>query len=76
MAALAIDNVFIGMGLGLRSTNIGVWNMLITILSHELVISFTLGLALVKHNSTKKVLILAAVYSSMCPIGIGVGEYL
>ena len=47
--ALSFDSVFAGLELGLQSDEIGTWNMVIAILSHEVVFSFMLVLELLKH---------------------------
>jgi len=71
--ALSLDSIFEGMALGLQEDSTGCWTLLAAILSHEVVMAFTLGLQLLRTNSRSKVLVLAFVYGSMCPIGIGIG---
>ena len=73
LIALSIDCIFEGMSLGLQDDAYGVWMLVIAILSHELVITFSFGLRLVKLFSTKKVAIIIIAYASTIPIGILIG---
>jgi len=73
MVALSLDCVFEGISTGLEDSVSGVWSMVLAILSHEFVIAFSLGLELVKYNSTKKVLGIGIAYGLTCPFGISIG---
>ena len=71
--ALSSDCIFEGLSLGLQSTEAGVWNLVIAILSHEVVIAFMLGLELLKHYTPKQVFWLGFFYAMTNPIGISTG---
>ena len=71
--ALSSDCVFEGLSLGLQSSEAGVWNLVIAILSHEVVISFMLGLELLKHYRPRQVFWLGFAYAMMNPVGIATG---
>ena len=71
--ALSSDCVFEGLSLGLQSSEPGVWNLVIAILSHEVVIAFMLGLELLKHYRPKQVFWLGFAYAMMNPVGIAIG---
>ena len=71
--ALSSDCIFEGLSLGLQSTESGVWNLVIAILSHEVVIAFMLGLELLKHYTPKQVFWLGFFYAMTNPIGISTG---
>jgi len=74
--ALSADCIFEGLSLGLQKTEAGVWNMVIAILSHEVVIAFMLGMELLKHYSPKAVFWLGFFYAMTNPIGISTGTAL
>ncbi len=57
----------------LQKTSVGVWNLTFAILSHEIVIAFTMGLELVKYNSSRRMLILSTLFALTCPVGITMG---
>ena len=71
--ALSFDSVFAGLGLGLQKNEAGVWNMVLAILSHEIVFSFVLVLELLKHHSAKRAFWLGFTYATMAPLGIAAG---
>ena len=71
--ALSSDCIFEGLSVGLQRTETGVWNLVIAILSHEVVIAFMLGLELLKHYSAKVTLWLGFLYALTAPIGIAIG---
>ena len=71
--ALSSDCIFEGLSLGLQSSEAGVWNLVIAILSHEVVIAFMLGLELLKHYTPKQVFWLGFFYAMTNPIGISTG---
>lgn len=73
LLALSVDCVFEGLSLGLQKTAGGVWKMVLAILSHEIVVAFSLGLQLFKHNTPKRTLLMAFVYGLTCPVGIAIG---
>ena len=74
--ALSLDSVFEGMAVGLRTTMQGVWSLTIAIVAHEVVIAFGMGMQLMKHQTRRTVIIIAAVYSIMSPVGGAVGTLL
>jgi len=71
--ALTLDNIMGGMTVGLQDDAIGVYNLMVAILSHEFIIGFTLGLQLLSHNSKSRVLCLSIFYGMTCPFGIIIG---
>ena len=71
--ALSLDSIIEGMALGVQESLAGVWNLLVAILSHEFIISFTLGLQLIPNNSRTRVICLAFLYGIMEPIGVAIG---
>ena len=71
--ALSSDCIFEGLSLGLQSTVPGVWNFVIAILSHEVVIAFMLGVELLKHYKQKQVFYLGLFYALTNPIGVVIG---
>ena len=73
LIALSIDCVFEGMSLGLQDDSYGVWMLVVAILSHELVITFSFGLRLVKLFSAKKTAVIIILYAATIPFGIAVG---
>ena len=74
--ALSLDSIFEGMALGLKTTMQGVWNLLIAIVAHEVVIAFSMGMQLIRHQTRRSVAIIAILYSLMSPIGGAVGATL
>ena len=74
--ALSLDSVFEGMAVGLRTTMQGVWSLTIAIVAHEVVIAFGMGMQLMKHQTRRTVIVIAAVYSIMSPVGGAVGTLL
>ena len=73
LVALSVDCIFEGMSLSLQRTSFGVWMLVVAILSHELVITFSFGLRLLKIFSTKKMFIIIFFYSITIPVGIVIG---
>ena len=73
LVALSVDCVFEGMSLSLQRSTFGVWMLVIAILSHELVITFSFGLRLLKIFSTAKMFLIILFYSLTIPIGIVIG---
>ena len=73
LIGLSFHFLFEGITLGLQETTGGVWVLVIAILSHELVISFSFGMRIVRIFPTKKVIVIIIVYSSAIPIGVGIG---
>jgi len=71
--ALSADALFAGLSCGLQKTDAGVWNMVIAIVAHELVISFMLGLELVKNYKPKTAFWLDFAYAAGNPLGILLG---
>ena len=73
MGALSSDCIFEGLSLGLQETKAGIWNLVIAILSHEIVIAFLLSLELLRHYRPRAVFWMAMFYSITCPAGILAG---
>ena len=73
LLALSLDCVFEGLSLGLQDSIQGVWQMVVAILSHEIVVAFSLGLQLIHHNPPLKTLGMAFTYGVTCPVGIAIG---
>jgi len=74
--ALSLHHLFEGVTLGLQRTVAGVFTLLIALLCHETIISFSLGLQFVKCSYTKRQhYITAFVCSIVEPIGIAIGRY-
>jgi len=71
--ALAADSVFEGLALGVQLTETGVWNLVLAILGHEVVIAFMLGLEIRKHYQVGASFWLGFCYALADPIGILVG---
>lgn len=69
LMALSLDSVFEGMAVGLKTTTPGVWSLMVAIVAHEIVISFGLGLQLVKHHPRRRVIAIGLVYALMTPLG-------
>ena len=69
LMALSLDSVFEGMAVGLKTTTPAVWSLMVAIVAHEIVISFGLGLQLVKHHPRRRVIIIGLVYALMTPLG-------
>ena len=73
--ALSLHHLFEGISLGLQSTVAGAFMLLIALLCHETIISFSLGLQFVKCSySRRKHYITAFVCSIVEPIGVAVGK--
>ena len=74
LLALSLHRIFDGMGVGLQQSLENVWNLLIAVVCHEVVIGFSLGLDFMKNNYTWKRLFLTAfLCSTIMPIGILIG---
>ncbi|KAI0215128.1 Zinc transporter ZIP1, partial [Lamellibrachia satsuma] len=74
LMALSLHHIFEGMTVGLKHTEMGVWNMCIAIVSHEVVVGFSLGLQLLRsYNTVKKVVIAALLCALMTPLGVIIG---
>lgn len=74
LMALSLHHVFEGMTVGLKHTEMGVWNMCIAIVSHEVVVGFSLGLQLLRsYNTIKKVVVAALLCALMTPLGVIIG---
>ena len=73
--ALSLHHLFEGMSVGLQHTVTGVFMLLLALLCHETIISFSLGLQFVKCSYTKRQhYITAFVCSTVEPIGVTVGR--
>lgn len=74
MLALSLHRIFDGMGVGLQTRTQNVWNLLVAIVCHEVVIGFSLGLDFMKNNFTwRRLLITALLCSLIMPVGILIG---
>ena len=74
MIALALDCIFEGMALGLMYTNVAVWNLFIAIIGHEFIVSFCLGLELVRTQKRTRGVVLSGVFYALTPaIGVAIG---
>ena len=56
-----------------QDTGFGAWMMMVAILSHELVITFSFGLRACRLFSQKKTAGIILFYTSTIPIGVGIG---
>lgn len=75
--ALSLHHLFEGISLGLQRTVAGAFTLLIALLCHETIISFSLGLQFVKCSySSKQHYITAFACSIVEPIGVAVGNVL
>lgn len=75
--ALSLHHLFEGISLGLQRTVAGAFMLLIALLCHETIISFSLGLQFVKCSySRKQHYITAFACSIVEPIGVAVGKLL
>ena len=70
--AMSIDSIFEGMAIGLQRASSQVWIIFIGIISHEVVITFCLGLQVINNlkGKTRRILILGVLYSLMNPAGV------
>jgi len=74
LLALSLHHVFEGLSLGLKTSTAAVWHMCICIVSHEVIISFSLGMQLIStFKSRQHVIIAAALCAIVSPIGIVLG---
>lgn len=74
MLALSLHRIFDGMGVGLQTKTQNVWNLLIAVVCHEVVIGFSLGLDFVKNNYTwRRLLVTSVLCSLIMPVGILIG---
>ena len=72
--ALSLHHIFEGISVGLQRSVSGVFTLLIALLCHETIISFSLGLQFVKSSYTTLMhYITAFVYAIVEPIGVAVG---
>ncbi|RWS23977.1 zinc transporter ZIP1-like protein [Leptotrombidium deliense] len=69
--ALSFHSLFEGMAIGLQDTVAHVWQLVIAIGIHKLVISFTVGVELVNETkSAKKIIVHLLIFALMTPLGI------
>lgn len=73
LGALSIEAVFDGLAVGLQPTVMQVWNMFIAVASHESILAFCLGLELVNHYSTRRVLVFTVIYAAIPAVGCAIG---
>ena len=74
LMALSLHHVFEGMTVGLKHTETGVWNMTIAIISHEVIVGFSLGLQLLRsYDTVTKVVVAALLCALMTPLGVLIG---
>jgi zinc transporter ZupT len=73
--ALSLHHLFEGMSLGLQHTVTSVFTLLLALMCHETIISFSLGLQFVKCKySLKRFIITAISVSTIMPIGVAIGK--
>ncbi|ELT89145.1 hypothetical protein CAPTEDRAFT_54529, partial [Capitella teleta] len=73
LMALSFECIFDGLSVGLQGTTTGVWNLFVAVISHESIVSFCLGLEMLKFHSKRRVLLAAFCYASIPPIGNVIG---
>ena len=73
LVAAGCCSVFEGLSLGLQETEQGVWDLTIAILSHEVLLGFSLGIKLCRCITPIRVFLFAIAYGLMTPLGISVG---
>jgi zinc transporter 1/2/3 len=74
LIALSLHHIFEGLSIGLKTSSAAVWHMCICIVSHETIISFSLGMQLAAtFDSRTKVTIAAALCAAISPIGTIMG---
>lgn len=75
--ALSLHHLFEGMSLGLQHTVTSVFTLLLALMCHETIISFSLGLQFIKCKySLKRFIITAVAVSTIMPIGVAIGKSL
>ena len=74
LMALSLHHVFEGMTVGLKHTETGVWNLCVAIVSHEVIVGFSLGLQLLRsYDTVTKVVVAALLCALMTPLGVVIG---
>ena len=74
LIALSLHHIFEGLSIGLKTNTSAVWHMCICLVSHELIISFSLGMQLIAtFRSRLQVVIASALCSIVTPVGIVLG---
>lgn len=73
LMALSFECIFDGLSVGLQATSNGVWSIFIAVISHESIVSFCLGLEILKFHSKKRVILAAFCYATIPPIGNVIG---
>jgi zinc transporter 1/2/3 len=75
--ALSLHHIFEGLALGLQHSVQRVFTLLLALMCHETIISFSLGLQFVKCGySLKRILITTLLCSIIMPIGVTIGTIL
>ena len=80
LLALSIHSLFEGMAVGLQDDLGKLINLFISVLAHECLVCFAVGISLAKQNARMGILIkLSLLFCSMIPvgmlIGMGIGEF-
>ena len=74
LLALSIHSLFEGMAVGLQDNLGKLINLFISVLAHECLVCFAVGISLAKQNAKMAVLVkLSLLFCSMIPIGILIG---
>lgn len=74
LLALSLHHVFEGISIGLKHTQASVWSLCVAIISHEVIIAFSLGMQLTRTYSSTKRIVGASVFCSlMVPVGVALG---
>lgn len=74
LLALSTHTIFEGLALGLESSAQQVLTLLIAVLIHKAIISFTVGIRFAETmNSTRRTVIALLVLSIMAPVGVAIG---
>ena len=74
MVALSADCVFEGMAVGLKYDVAAVWTLFIAVIGHEFIVSFCLGMELVRSQKTTLGVVLSGSFYAATPaIGVAIG---
>lgn len=74
MMALSLHHIFEGMSIGLQHSLQRVFTLLGAVMSHEIIISFSLGMQLVRcHYTLRRLIIAALICALFMPVGVAIG---
>lgn len=74
MMALSLHHIFEGMSIGLQHSLQRVFTLLGAVMSHEIIINFSLGMQLVRcHYTLLRLLIAALICALFMPVGVAIG---